>query len=135
MNPDDLDDVIIIKVDECRLESQHDDLSLFPKYFLRNLKKGIEQTSMLAGDHLARVFLRAMAFSIGKEKKTIHHANKLILYKFESFQLGNYASGFVLKNEKLDFDRDVYLEQFRDTQFKPYMTAVANTQMFEQVND
>jgi hypothetical protein len=66
LNIDDLGDVIIVDIDERRLESQHDDLSCFPKYLLRSLKKGIEQSSRLAGDHLARVFLRAMAFCLGK---------------------------------------------------------------------
>ena len=66
LNIEELGDVVIVNIDERRLESQHDDLSIFPKYLLKNLKKGIDHSSNLAGDHLARVFLRAMAFSIGR---------------------------------------------------------------------
>lgn len=61
-----LGDVIIVKIDERKIESPYDDLSLFPKYLIRSMKKGIQQSSQLAGDHLARVFLRAMAFSTGE---------------------------------------------------------------------
>lgn len=49
------------------------------------------------------------------------------------WSLGNYANGFVLKNEKLDFDRDTYLEQYLGSYLYTFMSAVANTQMFEQV--
>jgi len=38
-----------------------------------------------------------------------------------------------VKNEKLDFDRSVYLEQYRGSEFYRLMSGVANTQMFEQV--
>ncbi len=38
-----------------------------------------------------------------------------------------------MKNEKLDFDRGVYLEQYRGSEFYRLMSGVANTQMFEQV--
>ena len=62
---DELGDVVIVNIDERKLESQHDDLSYFPKHLARSMKKGIQQSSRLAGDHLARVFLRAMAFAIG----------------------------------------------------------------------
>jgi hypothetical protein len=47
--------------------------------------------------------------------------------------IGNYASGFVVKNEKLDFDREVYLEQYRGSEFYRLMSEIANTQIFEQV--
>ena len=47
--------------------------------------------------------------------------------------LGNYASGFVIRNEKLDFDRELYLEQFLGTHIYTFMSSVAQTQMFEQV--
>jgi hypothetical protein len=46
---------------------------------------------------------------------------------------GNYASGFVIKNEKLDFDRDLYLEQYLGSNVHTFMSAIAHTQMFEQV--
>jgi hypothetical protein len=39
----------------------------------------------------------------------------------------------VIKNEKLDFDRDHYLEQYLGSHVHTFMSAVANTQMFEQV--
>lgn len=111
LNPSDLGDVIVVKIDEPSLESRHDDLNLFPKHLTRNLKKGIQQKIRLAGDHLARVFLRAMACAIG-----------------------NYGAGIIPKDEKLDFDRDLYLDQYRDTPLFEFMSAVANTQMFEQVS-
>jgi hypothetical protein len=38
-----------------------------------------------------------------------------------------------MKDEKLDFDRDVYLQQFVGTDLYTFMSSVANTQMFEQV--
>ena len=66
LNVDELGDVVIVNIDERKLESHYDDLNLFPKYLLRSMKKGIQQSSQLTGDHLARVFLRAMACSIGK---------------------------------------------------------------------
>ncbi len=47
--------------------------------------------------------------------------------------IGNYPNGFIVKNEKLDFDRGVYLEQYRGSEFYRLMSGVANTQMFEQV--
>ncbi len=65
LNMDELGDVVIVNIDERKLESQYDDLNCFPKYLIRSMKKGIQQSSQLAGDHLARVFLRAMAFTIG----------------------------------------------------------------------
>jgi hypothetical protein len=40
----------------------------------------------------------------------------------------------VFKNDKLDFDRDLYLEQYRDSDIHTFMSSVANTQMFEQVD-
>ncbi|CAF3332046.1 unnamed protein product [Rotaria socialis] len=106
---DELGDVVIVKIDERKIESQYDDLSLFPKYLIRSMKKGIQQSSQLAGDHLARVFLRAMAFTVG-----------------------NYANGFDIKNDKLDFDRERYLESYLGSHVHTFMSAVANTQMFEQ---
>ncbi|CAF1568620.1 unnamed protein product [Rotaria magnacalcarata] len=106
---DELGDVVIVKIDERKIESQYDDLSLFPKYLIRSMKKGIQQSSQLAGDHLARVFLRAMAFTVG-----------------------NYANGFDIKNDKLDFDRERYLEPYLGSHVHTFMSAVANTQMFEQ---
>lgn len=109
LKSDDLGDVIIVNIDDQRLESRHDDLAQFPKHLTRNLKKGIQQNIRLAGDHLARVFLRAMACAIG-----------------------NYGAGIIPKDEKLDFDRDLYLEQYRDTPLFDFMSTVANTQMFEQ---
>ena len=66
LNLAELGDVVIVDIDQRRLESQHDDLVSLPKYLSRSLKKGIQQSSQLAGDHLARVFLRAMAFAVGK---------------------------------------------------------------------
>ena len=65
LNMNELGDAVIVNIDERKIESQYDDLSCFPKYLSRSMKKGIQQSSQLAGDHLARVFLRAMAFSIG----------------------------------------------------------------------
>jgi hypothetical protein len=65
LNMTELGDAVIVNIDERKIESQYDDLSCFPKYLIRSMKKGIQQSSQLAGDHLARVFLRAMAFSIG----------------------------------------------------------------------
>jgi hypothetical protein len=55
---------------------------------------------------------------------------KIFIFYF----IGNYASGFVMKDEKLDFDRDVYLEQYLGSDVYTFMCSVANTQMFEQVN-
>jgi hypothetical protein len=65
MNRSELGDVIIVNVDNRTIESQYDDLSSFPKQWLRQMKKDIQQSAQLPGDHLARVFLRTMAFSIG----------------------------------------------------------------------
>jgi hypothetical protein len=65
MNMNELGDVIIVNIDERTIRSQYDDLNLFPKQLIRSMKKGIEQSSQLPGDHLARVFLRTMAFIIG----------------------------------------------------------------------
>ena len=71
LNLNDLGDVVIVNIDERTLESHYDDLNCFPKYLTRSMKKGIQQSSQLVGDHLARVFLRAMAFSIGLNKKNL----------------------------------------------------------------
>lgn len=48
--------------------------------------------------------------------------------------LGNYADGFVVRNDKLDFDRNVYLEGYRRSEFYRFMSMIVNTQMFEQVS-
>jgi hypothetical protein len=61
-----LGDAVIVNIDERRLESEHDDLSTFPKYLSRSLKKGIQKPTQRGDDHLARVFLRAMAFATGE---------------------------------------------------------------------
>jgi hypothetical protein len=129
LNANDLGDVIVIDIDERRLESQHDDLSCLPKYLSRSLKKGIQQASQKADDRLARVFLRAMAFAIGewcKKDGNVH-------CKVSS--LGNYADGFTLRNEKLDFDRELYLQPYLGTYLHSFMATIANTQMFEQVDE
>jgi hypothetical protein len=60
-----LGDVVIVNIDERKLDTQYDDLSRFPKYLSRSMKKGIQNASQLPGDQLARVFLRAMAYAIG----------------------------------------------------------------------
>lgn len=65
LNRKELGDVIIVNIDEKSLDSPYDDLSAFPKDLIRSMRKGIEQSSQLIGDPLARVFLRAMAFIIG----------------------------------------------------------------------
>ncbi len=65
MNKTELGDVVIVNIDDRTIESQYDDLNLFPKYLIRQMKKDIQQSSQLVGDHLARVFLRTMAFLIG----------------------------------------------------------------------
>lgn len=109
LNRQELGDVIIVNIDEKSLESPYDDLTIFPKDLIRSLRKGIDQSSQMIGDHLARVFLRAMAFIIG-----------------------NYANGFVIKNNQLDFDRDVFLQQYQQTPLFSFMSTVAHTQMFEQ---
>ena len=46
---------------------------------------------------------------------------------------GSYGSGFVIRDEKLDFDRDRYLEPYIGTHLHSFMSTVAQTQMFEQV--
>ncbi|CAF4634372.1 unnamed protein product [Rotaria sp. Silwood1] len=109
MNKKELGDVVIVNIDDRRIESQYDDLNLFPKHLIRNMKKDIQPSSQFIEDHLARVFLRAMAFI-----------------------LGDYASGFVIKNEQLDFDRNVYLKQYLKSDMYLFMSSVVNTQMFEQ---
>lgn len=58
--------MIIVNIDQRTLESPYDDLGLFPKDLIRSIRKGIQQSSQLVGDHLARVFLRTMAFIIGQ---------------------------------------------------------------------
>ncbi len=40
-----------------------------------------------------------------------------------------------MKNEKLDFDRDVYLQQYLGSDLHTFMSLIANTQMFEQVKE
>lgn len=111
MNTNELGDAVIVNIDNRVIESPYDDLNIFPKNIIRQMKKDIQQSLQLTGDHLARVFLKIMASIIG-----------------------NYPSGFVMKNEKLDFDREVYLEQYRGTDLFKFMSLVVNTQMFEQVN-
>lgn len=125
LNRQELGDVIIVNIDEKSLESPYDDLTIFPKDLIRSMRKGIDQSSQMIGDHLARVFLRAMAFIIGlfDDFKDFHR----------SLSLGNYANGFVIKNNQLDFDRDVFLQQYQQTPLFSFMSIVAHTQMFEQV--
>jgi hypothetical protein len=60
-----LGDAVIVNIDERKLETQYNDLNSFPKYLVHSMKKGIQQSLQLGDDHLARVFLRAMAFAIG----------------------------------------------------------------------
>ena len=69
LNRQELEDVTIVNIDRRTLESPHNDLNLFPKDLLRSMKKGIEQSSQIIGDHLARVFLRSMAFLVGAFEK------------------------------------------------------------------
>lgn len=38
-----------------------------------------------------------------------------------------------MKNDKLDFDRNVYLEGYRGSEFYRFISTIVNTQMFEQV--
>ncbi|CAF4053363.1 unnamed protein product [Rotaria sp. Silwood2] len=109
MNKKELGDVVIVNIDDRRIESQYDDVNLFPKHLIRNMKKDIQQSSQFIEDHLARIFLRAMAFIFG-----------------------NYASGFVIINEQLDFDRNVYLRQYLKSDLYTFMSSVVNTQIFEQ---
>lgn len=109
INRNELDDAIIVNIDERKLETEYNDLQSFPKMLSRSMKKGIQQSSQKAGDHLARVFLRGMAYTVG-----------------------NYANGFIIRNEKLDFDRALYLEQYLGSHVHPFMSAVAQTQSFEQ---
>ncbi|CAF1216909.1 unnamed protein product [Adineta ricciae] len=111
LNRNELGDVVIVNIDNRTIESQYNDLNLFPKQLVRQMRKDIQQSSQLAGDHLARVFLRTLAFVIG-----------------------NYASGFVEKNDKLDFDRDVYLKQYHGSDLYNFMSSIVNTQMFEQLS-
>jgi hypothetical protein len=65
LNMNELGDVVIVNIDERKLDTQYDDLTRFPKYLTRSMKKGIQNSLQLPGDQLARVFLRAMAFAIG----------------------------------------------------------------------
>lgn len=127
LNMEELGDVVIVNIDERKMESQYDDLSLFPKYLVRSMRKGIQQSSQQAGDHLARVFLRAMAFAIGEYRSTSAFA------RTHYPPIGNYANGFTLRSEKMDFDRELYLEQYLASSLYTFMSSVANTQMFEQV--
>ena len=110
LNKHELGDVVIVNIDARTIQSPYDDLGLFPKHLIREMKKDIEQSVHSNDDHLARVFLRTMASVIG-----------------------NYASGIVMKNEKFDFDREVYLQQYRGSEFYRLMSAIVNTQIFEQV--
>lgn len=66
LNMDELGDAVIVNIDERKLDTQYEDLNRFPKFLTRTMKKSIQQSSQIAGDHLARVFLRAMAFAIGE---------------------------------------------------------------------
>ncbi|CAF3909211.1 unnamed protein product [Adineta steineri] len=109
LNKSELGDVVVINIDTRTVESQYNDLNLFPKNLIRQMKKDLQQSLQLGGDHFARVFLRTMALIIG-----------------------NYGSGFVIKNNKLDFDRDVYLKQYVGSDIYPFMSSIVNTQMFEQ---
>lgn len=65
LNMNELGDVVIVNIDERKLDTQYNDLNSIPKYITRSMKKSIQQSSQSAGDNLARVFLRAMAFAIG----------------------------------------------------------------------
>ena len=38
-----------------------------------------------------------------------------------------------MKNDRLDFDRSVYLEEYRGSNLYRFVSTVVNTQMFEQV--
>lgn len=38
-----------------------------------------------------------------------------------------------MKNDRLDFDRSVYLEEYRGSDLYRFISTVVNTQMFEQV--
>lgn len=125
LNMEELGDVVIVNIDERKLDTQYEDLNRFPKFLTRSMKKAIQQSSQIAGDHLARVFLRAMAYAIGKFMR--------LPRKESNDDLGGYAGGFVIRNEKLDFDRDLYLQQFVGSSMFPFMSSVAQTQMFEQV--
>ena len=80
LDMNELGDVIIVNIDERRLESQHDDLSSFPKYLSRSLKKGIQKPPQRADDHLARVFLRAMAFAVGETRSNHSPSSRLALF-------------------------------------------------------
>lgn len=39
----------------------------------------------------------------------------------------------MIKKDKIDFNRDVYLQEYRGTDLFRFMSAIVNTQMFEQV--
>jgi len=39
-----------------------------------------------------------------------------------------------MKNDKLDFDRNIYLKQYVGSDLYTFMSSIVNTQMFEQVN-
>jgi hypothetical protein len=65
LNKNELGDVVIVNIDERTIQSPYDDLSLFPKHLIRQMKNDIEQSVQSTGDNLARVFLRTMAFVIG----------------------------------------------------------------------
>jgi len=65
LNKNELGDVVIVNIDERTIQSPYDDLNLFPKHLIRQMKNDIEQSVQSTGDNLARVFLRTMAFVIG----------------------------------------------------------------------
>lgn len=65
LNMDELGDVVIVNIDERKLDTQYNDLNSIPKYITRSMKKSIQQSLNSGGDQVARVFLRAMAFAIG----------------------------------------------------------------------
>jgi len=49
-----------------------------------------------------------------------------------AFILENYDNGFVIKDNQLDFDKDIYLKQYIGTDLYTFMSSITNTQMFEQ---
>ena len=125
MNKSELGDAVIVNIDERTIDSAYDDLALFPKDLVRSMKKGIQQSSQLIGDHLARVFLRTMAFILG--------LSDACPFSLTLFRSGKYPGGFITKNDKLDFDRDAFLQQYLQSPLWIFMSSVVNTQMFEQV--
>ena len=65
MNKNELGDVVLVNIDDRTIQSQYDDLSLFPKKLVHNMKTGIERSLQSIGDDFARVFLRAMVSILG----------------------------------------------------------------------